>query len=548
MPTAEEIIARMTVFETDRSNWESIWQECADYGLPGDNQIQTKTTGGERRPDTFQSIAENSIIQGSAGIYSFLFPTDSKAFVLRVDDEELAKDDEVKTWLDRVTTLVHEHLIQSNFRQAFFEYLKQLYCFGTACQYEEKGRKQPLNFITYHIAGVYIALDSDRNVDTVYRAFEYTARQAVQEFGYDNLGEVLQAAYNDPKKKDSKFNFIHAVEPREEAENKGDPLTMAFSSTYVSRDDKNIVSESGYPELPYQVTFFDRDALETWGRSPMMKELPNIKMLGQMKKTRIKGWEKMCDPPIVLPDDGSIWPLATQPGGVLYKRPGGEDPTWFEFKGNLQGINEAILEVKSDIRAGFFLDLFDALIDRQNMTATEVMARVEQKMRLLIHIIGRMQSGYFNPLIDRVIGILGRAGKLPDTPEVLVGKNTKIEYLGRLALILKSLETEGFVKTMTELKAMADLIALGEGGFAFLDNYDQDVIARGIGMNNGMPATWLVDETQRDEDRVVRAQQQKAQAMMEQLPELAKAAKAAGTKPEEGSITQEMINGAAEAA
>jgi len=322
---------------------------------------------------------------------------------------------------------------------------------------------------------------------------------------------------------------------------------MPFASIYVSRDEKKKVSESGYREMPYQVSFFDRDASETYGRSPMMKELPDTKMVGQMKKTRVKGWEKMCDPPVVLPDDGSIWPLATQPGGVLYKRAGGEDPTWFEFKGNLQGMQEAIQEVKSEIRAGFFLDLFDALIDRQNMTATEVMARVEQKMRLLVHIIGRMQSSYFNPMIHRTIGILDRQGMLPPMPKGLAeGKEYRIEYLGRLALTLKTLESEGFVKTMTELKTMVELKALDkEEELPFLDNYDKDIISRDIGRNNGMPATWLKDIKKRDAERADRKRQAQEAAIMDRVPDLSKAAKNLSQKPEEGSITEGVLNASA---
>jgi hypothetical protein len=535
---AQAIIARMEALESKRSNFDTLYQDCADYGMPGDNQIINRESEGQARPDTYQTVAENSIIQNAAGLYSYLFPTDSKAFVLRIDDEKLAENEEVKTWLDRVTTLIHEYLIQSNFRQGFFEFLKQLACYGTGCQYEEKGKKQPINFIAYHIAGIYISLDSDRNVDTVYRSFEFTARQAVQEFGEDNLGETIMAAYNDPKKKDNTFKFIHAVEPREDAENKGDPLTMAWSSTYVCRDDKSVVDESGYPELPYQVTFFDRDAMETYGRSPMMKMLPDIKMLGSMKKVRIKAWEKMCDPPMVMPDDGSLWPLATQPAGVIYKTPGGEDPTWFEFKGNMQGLQEAIAEVKLEIREGFFLDLFDALIDRQNMTATEVMARIEQKLRMLIHIIGRLQSGYFNPMINRVISILSKQpGKLPQIPEVLKGKEFKIDYLGRIALALKGLETEGFTKTMEVVGPLVEA-----GITDFIDNFDIDKITRDVSMNSGMPATWLKATKDRDAERDARRKKQDAMAMMEQAPELAKGLKNLSQAPEEGSPAQEMIN------
>jgi len=548
--TAESIIERMEVFEADRSNWDALWQECADYGMPGNNQITQKQSPGTKKPDTFQSTAENCILQLAAGLYSYMFPTDSKAFVLRIDDEELAELDEVKKWLDKITTIIHEHLIQSNFRQAFFEFLKSLGCFGTGCIYSEKGKRQPLNFINFHMAGIYIDVDDEGNIDTVYRAFEYTARQAVKKFGEENLGEVINAAYKDPKNKGKKFRFIHAVFPRDEYDDEsGDPLNMPWASIYVSRDEKEIISTSGYPENPYQVARLDKDAMENFGRSPTMKELPNIKQLGTMKKTRVKGWEKMCDPPIVLPDDGSIWPLATQPGGVLYKRAGGEDPTWFEFKGNLQGLQEAIQEVVTEIRSGYWLDLFDALIDRQNMTATEVMARVEQKMRLLIAIIGRLQSELFNPLIHRVIGVLSRQQKkklddslsplLPPMPPIMEGREYRIEYLGRLALALKTLESEGFVATMGQLAMLIDA-----GKPELLDNFDIDKIARDMSMNNGMPSTWLTDIEKRDKARAARAQQIQAQTLMEQAPGLAKAAKNLSQKPEDGSITQEVLSGA----
>lgn len=541
MPDGKEIVERMKQFEAGRGNWNPLWQECGDYGMPGNNQITIKSSPGGKRIDTFQTVAENCILQLAGGLYSYMFPTDSKAFVLRIDDEELAENEEVKIWLDRVTTKIHEYLIQSNFRQAFFEFLKSLACFGTACFYSEQGKKKPLNFVNFHIARVYIAVNSDGIIDTVYRDYEYTARQAVQEFGEENLGEVILTAYRDAKTKDKKFRFIHAVEPRDGVINNNDPLTMSFASIYVSREDEKVVSESGHPEMPYQIDRFDKDALEDLGRSPMMTELPNVKMLGQANKVYIKANEKMCDPPIVLPDDGSIWPLATQPGGVIHKRAGGEDPTWFEFKGNLQGLLEFINTTTANIRSGFHLDLFDALIDRQNMTATEVMARIEQKMRMLVHIIGGLQSEFFNPLIERVIGILLRAKppKLPKMPTIMSEKEVRIEYLGRLALALKTLESEGFVKTTT------DMATLGDAGIAALmENLDLDIISRDMSRNAGMPSTWLKDIKVRDDQRDAQAEQAQAAALAETVPDLVKAAKNLSGKPEEGSIIKEVMNAA----
>ena len=537
MANIEDIIKRMDRMEADRSVWDTRYQECGDYAMPQNSQITTtKAKGQKSNIDLFDTTAEESNIQLAAGLYSYMFPTDGRAFVLEVDDPELADSEDVKVWLDESTSIIHKYLVSSNFRQAFFEFLKQLGCYGTACLYEQKGKKTPIVFINHHIAGVYIAANSDGIIDTVFRKFQYTARQAVQEFGKDNLGEKINKAYENQKTRDKKFNFIHAVFPREEYDpGKDDPVNMAFASIYVSRDEKHQISISGYPELPYQVDRFDRDDLEEYGRSPTMKKLPDIKMANTMQKTRIKGWEKQVDPPVLLPDDGSIWPLATQPGGVIFYRAGGEKPDYWEFKGNLQQMEEAIKTVQDSIRKGYFLDKFDPLIDRQNMTATEVMARVEQMMRFLTPIIGRLQSELFNPMIQRIINILGKQGKLPPMPVELSEADFSVMYLGRLALALKTLETEGLAQLMLEWGPMAEVSD-------FMDNLNTDKAFRDSSRNRGVPSSWLIEEDMRDQMRQARQQAAQQQQMMEQIPELAKAAKQGGSKPEEGSLTERAMN------
>lgn len=534
----EALIKRTTRFETDRSNWDSQYQDCADYAMPQNNQITREKAKGQVENDLFDTTAEESNIQLAAGLYSYMFPTEGRAFVLEIDDEELSENDGVKQWLEKVTRVIHKYLVSSNFRQAFFEFLKQLGCFGTACLYEEKGKKTPIVFINFHISGVYIATNSDGVVDTVFRTFEYTARQAVQEFGIDNLGEKVTTAYNSIEHRDKKFNFIHAVFPREEYDpSLDDPINMPFASIYISRDEVKLISEGGYPEMPYQVDRFDKDALEEYGRSPTMKKLPAIKMINRMQKTRIKGWEKQVDPPAFVPDDGSIWPMATQPGGIIFYRAGSELPQYWEFKGNMAEMEKAIISTQQEIQRGYFLDMFDPLVDRQNMTATEVMARVEQKMRFLTPIIGRLQSELFNPMIQRIIGILGKQKKLPEMPEELSKQEFSVMYLGRLALALRTLESEGLAQLLLEWAPMAEVSN-------HMDNLDIDTAFRDSARNRGVPATWLKAVEDRDKQRKADALAAQQQALMEQIPDFAKAAKAAGTKPEEGSITEGMLNAA----
>lgn len=545
--TADEYIANMVRFESDASNWLSLYQDCADYGMPNDNQITIKRSPGEEKLDTFQTEGENDIIKLASGLYSYMFPTDAKAFTIKIDNEQLNEQEEVKQALTKAVDVAHEHLIQSTFRQMFFGFLKSLGCFGTGVMYEEPGKTQDVNFVNFHIKNVFYEVDDDGVIDTIYRKFEYTARQAVKKFATDEdgnidltrVGTLVNTAYTDNTQRRKKFKFIHIVEPREDVDGKNtDPLTMDYSSVYVCQEDKMIVMESGYEEMPYQIAPFDQDAEEIRGRSPMMKMLPDVKQLSVMKQTRIKGWEKICDPPAVFPSDGSVWPMATQPGGVMYKMPGADDPTWFKFEGDISALDEAIEKEKEEIKSGFFLDLFDVLIDRKNMTATEVRARIEQQLRFLTPIIGRLQSELFNPMIKRVINILIRAEKII-LPEIIINAPYTIEYLGPLALAMKTLETQGFVIAMEQLKGFAEAERL-----EYMDNFNVDVITRDLSRNNGVPATWLLSEKDVKVIREARAEAEQRQALMENMPGIAGAVGDLGKAPEDGSIQQEVRNAA----
>jgi hypothetical protein len=535
--TAKDHIERMKKLETDRANFDEQYQDCADYAMPNNSQIISERSDGEVLRDLFDTTAEESNIQLASGLYSFLFPTETRAFALEVDDKELQESDDVKQWLDDTTKTIHKYLIGSTFREAFFEYLKSLGCFGTGCLYEEKGKKVVIVFINYFMRDIYIVRNSDGDVDTVYRRFKFSARQAAQEFGIENLGEKIKTAFDSVVDMDKKFEFLHVVQPREERDtNADDPLNMPFESIYISRDETAFVkgAESGYEEFPYQVSVFDKDSLEDYGRSPTMKKLPDIRMANELKRIRIKGWDKMVDPTMLVKDDGSVWPLTTKPGGVVFYRD--EPPIWWEFKGNLAEINNAITETKEEVQKGYFVDMFDPLIDRKNMTATEIMARVEQKLRFLTPIIGRLQSGLFNPMINRVIGILGRQGKLSEMPDELSEADFSIMYLGRLALALRTIETEGLTKTLADWAPMVDMNILD-----WLDNIKQDVAFRDSARNNGVPATWLNSD---DEVKVIRDERkakEDAQAQLAAAEQAAKAAKLGSSKPEEGSPTAEAM-------
>ena len=89
-------------------------------------------------------------------------------------------------------------------------------------------------------------------------------------------------------------------------------------------------------------------------------------------------------------------------------------------------------ERRDAIRAVFYVNQLQ-LQQGPQMTATEVIQRNEEKMRLLGPVLGRLQSELLKPLIDRAFNILLRKNMFTPAPEFLAGKDIEIEYVSPLA-------------------------------------------------------------------------------------------------------------------
>ena len=112
-------------------------------------------------------------------------------------------------------TFLKKEFNETNFNTEVHEMYLDLCSIGTAALFVEEGSNgfdtDGIHFNCLHIAEYYIQESIDGKVDTLYRKYKLTARQAVQEFGFDNVGEKIQTASKE--RPDHKFNFIHAVEP-----------------------------------------------------------------------------------------------------------------------------------------------------------------------------------------------------------------------------------------------------------------------------------------------------------------------------------------------
>ena len=152
------------------------------------------------------------------------------------------------------------------------------------------------------------------------------------------------------------------------------------------------------------------------------------------------------------------------------------------------------------------------------MTATEVIQRTEEKMRLLGPVLGRLQAELLQPLINRCFAILSRQKKFVPPPESLRGGDIDIEYVSPLAKAQRSGDVQS---VMQMFEFLAPLMQLDP---SVVDYLDMDGLAQHVIKVTGTPAVVTRGEGEVAELRQQRAAQQAQQQEMMMLQQAAQAA------------------------
>jgi hypothetical protein len=532
MATFDYIRKRLDKLEADRGTWESHWQEILDYVMPRKAEITFLRSRGEKRTEVLfdsTAITANNLL--AASLQGTLTSPSLPWFSLKLRDDDANKVRDIQIWLEDTARRMYAVFNESNFNTEVHEMYLDLCSVGTSAIFVEEANEGfiqgGLHFNTLHIAEYFIQENSTGRVDTLYRKYKMTARQAVQEFGEDNVGTKIKEALK--AKPDTQFNFIHAVEPTSDYERSvgmKSKTKLPFHSCHVCFEDKMVVRTGGYNEFPYLVPRWSKATGEIFGRSPSYNALPDIKTLNKAVEIGLKAWAKAIDPPLLVTDDGVIGRVRMTPAGITVVR---SDTA---IKPLQIGSNWQITDLKENqlrtaIRQAYYSDQLQ-LQEGPQMTATEVQVRYELMQRLLGPTLGRFQTEFLNPLIERVFGIMMRADALMPRPEAMSGLNMDIEYVGPLA---RSQRMEEAI-AVERLYQLAMQVVQVDPTVMDVINHEQAIRMRATLL--GVPKTVL-----RGEDEVAEIREERA-AAQQAAQEQAMAQQQADTALSQGKAMTEM--------
>lgn len=513
--TREKLLARWVSLQSDRSSWLTHWRDISDHLLPRSGRflIGDKNLGDKRHNAIYDSTGTRALRILAAGMMAGMTSPARPWFRLTTSDPQLDESAAVKTWLADVTRLMQMVFSKSNTYRALHSGYEELGAFGTWANIVVPDFKRVVHNHSLTVGEYALATDYTGQVNTLYREFEISVAQAVAEFGKDKVTMTVRNLH-DMGKLDAPVRVIHAIEPRTDRDlTKRDDRNMAWRSCYFepAAESGKYLRESGFKEFPALCPRWATSGGDTYGNSPGMEALGDIKQLQHEQLRKAQGIDYQTKPPLQVPSGMKNRDVETLPGGISFvdmAGPSGGIRTAFEVRLDLSHLLADIQDVRERIKGSFYADLFLMLANgaNTNMTATEVAERHEEKLLMLGPVLERLHNEILDPLIEMAFSRMVEAGIVPPPPEELQGMELNVEFVSMLAQAQRAIATNSVDRFVGSLGAVAGIKP------EVLDKFDADRWADAYSDMLGVDPDLIVPG-----DRVALIRQQRAQAAQAQM-------------------------------
>lgn len=524
---ADYVFKRQSQLENDRSTWEAHWREIAERVLPRQDDFQKVRTPGEKRTEKiFDATAPLALDRAASAIDSLITPATQQYHGLQPVNEKLLANREVMIYLAEVTKTLFRmrYRPDANFPSQSHECYVSLMAFGTLGMFTDDVMGVGLRYKSIPLAELYIAENHAGMIDYQHRKFPLSARAALQRFKAVLPEKIAKEAETNPFRK---FDFIHCVKPNEE-QKRGERTYrgMPWTSYYVSYEGHCMLEEGGYRTNPYAVSRHVTAPRETYGRSPAMMVLPDIKMVNEMEKTTIRAAHKIVDPPLLVYGDGILSAFNARPNAINYgavDEQGRQLVHPMKTGSNLPIVFEMTEQKRKLINDAFYVTLFQILVQNPQMTATEALLRAQEKGQLLAPTIGRQQSEFLGNMIRRELDVGEAAGQFPPMPDALREAGgflaVKVVYTSPLSRLRRS---EDAVAILRWLEGIGPITKVKP---SVMDIIDDDEVVRELADIGGVPIKCVRPRAVVEEMRAREQQQQQQASLLEGADTAASAAK-----------------------
>lgn len=526
---ANEVMREVEMEKADRGNFESLWTQAARRVHPrGDNFQGRHTSPGERRTEwQFDSKPVLALERWTAVILGMIAPPSERYHGFEASERSIRKHIEVKEWCEETREDVFQmrYSSASNFPGQFNEVLMATGAFGTGLMFIDDRPGRPVNYKSLGLEKTWIREAENGVVNCAYRQLDLRADQAISMFGAQQLpSQIISGMATQPNKT---YAFYQRIKPRDYINKSArySQESMAFQSDYVCEIDRVHLESGGYRTFPICTMRTTTTTNEVYGRGPAMTVLSDIKMKNEIWRTILRSSHRMAEPVMLLADDAALANFQMQPGarnkGFLKSSDGTPLAQQLKWEGDLQPAMYVAQQTDNDINDAFLMTIFQLMMTRPDMTATEVLERLRERGMLLTPSAGRIFREFIGGMAERELDILQARGKLAPMPEVLEQAGGEIEVTddSPLAKAQKSARAIGFDRTVQQVLPFAEINP------NIMQRFKVEEIIPELAEIHGMPLNWLYNDTEFAAVQEAQAKREAAAQTVEAAPQLASAAK-----------------------
>ncbi len=425
-----------------RSAWESTWQDCYDFALPPRSAAAFSGAGGEtsagpgnRTDRLFDGTAPDAADQLAASLLARLTPPWSRWFGLAAG-RDLAPEEQrlAGAELEAIAEMLQTHFDRSNFAVEIHQCYLDLVAAGTACLLFEEaaiGTDSAFRFTAIPLAEVWLEEGPEGRLDTVFRKTSLDGEAFRRRFPKaaldDDTVKRIEAG------EEVKIEVLEAVFPAGAAGSHRYVALREGGAVPLGGDAaEEILADGRFARPPFIAFRWVKAPGEAYGRSPVMKTLPDIKTANKVVELILKNASIAVTGIWQAEDDGVLNPanIKLVPGTIIPKAVGSAGLTPLEAPGKFD-VSELVLnDLRGRIRHALLADALGQ-IEAPKMTATEVLERSAEMARILGATYGRLQSELLTPLVQRGLAILKRRREIPDI--VIDGRIVTLQYRSPLA-------------------------------------------------------------------------------------------------------------------
>lgn len=485
-----KLIERYKRAESRRQQWEPHWQECYEYAFPQRENVSSSNMnndyGAKKNLQLFDGTAPDAVDQLASSLLAELTPPWAKWFGLKAGPElNDAEREQVAPTLEKTSEVMLQNFEHSNFAVEIHQCYLDLVTAGTAClMFEEAPIGEASSFRFYAVPLREIALEESANgkIDTTFRCSQVNLEGIRLRFPNAEIPETLEERFRENN--DYTLSLIEAVLPQNGKFGAAGYEYIAFAWDESSGPEEGVMLKEGIFETSPFINFrWLKAPGEIYGRSPVMKALPDIKTANKVVELILKNASISVTGIWQADDDGVLNPanIKLVPGAIIPKAVGSKGLTPLEAPGKFD-VSQLILEnLQKRINHALLADRL-AQVNASNMTATEVLARSAEIARILGASFGRLQSELLTPLLKRAFHILRRRGDILNFD--LDGKLVDLQYKSPLAMV----QARQDVSNISEWVGM--VATLGIGGMAAVNMFEA---AKTLGKILNVPAC-LINE------------------------------------------------------